>query len=163
MLYIVCRQLTHSSWSQHSEQTIANTNATTTENKMSLGIQKFDEGNGLLDEDGFRSATTTRHKALSRWKQQAWIAVTALNILLACISSYTILFPKGCNSQSQGWDTELADARSAIEYERRLYTGALTYSPEKGGVTRLNDGEMEFFGPPSATLDESWKYLLHGM
>jgi hypothetical protein len=103
---------------------------------MSLEDQKFAEDNGLLDEDGLRPA---------------------------CISSYTILLPERCSSQAQGWDTELADARGAIEYERRSYTGALTYSHDKGGVTRLNDGEMEFFGPPSASIDESWKYLLHGM
>jgi hypothetical protein len=51
----------------------------------------------------------------------------------------------------------------AIEYERRSYTGALTYSHDNGGVVRLNDSDMEFFGPPSASIDESWKYLLHGM
>jgi hypothetical protein len=130
---------------------------------MSLEDQKFEEDNGLLNEDGLRPAMATKHKATSRWKRHTWIALTGLNILLACISSYTILFPKRCSSQAQGWDTELADARSAIEYERRAYTGALTYSHEKGGVTRLNDGEMEFFGPPSASIDESWKYLLHGM
>ena len=89
--------------------------------------------------------------------------LTGLNILLACFSFYTIMFPERCSSQVQGWDTELADARGAIEYETRSYTGALTYSHEKKRVTRLHDGEMEFFGPPSASIDESWEYLLNGM
>jgi hypothetical protein len=130
---------------------------------MALEAQKFDEDNGLLDEDGLRPAMTTKLKAKPSWKHHTWIALTGLNILLACISFYAILLPGRCNSQTQGWDTELADARGAIEYERRSYTGALTYSHDKGGVTRLNDGEMEFFGPPSARIDEAWKYLLHGI
>ena len=127
---------------------------------MSLEAQKFDEDNSLLDEE-----KTTNHKATPRWKKQhAWIALTGLNILLACTSFYTILrFSKRCSPQDiQGWDTELTDARSAIEYERRPYTGALTYSHDEGSVMRLNDSEMEFFGPPSAKIDEAWKYLLHG-
>jgi hypothetical protein len=130
---------------------------------MSLEAQKYDEDYGLLDEDGQRPAIATKHKATSRWKQQAWIALTGINILLACVSFYTILFPERCSSRVKGWDTELTDARGAIEYERRSYTGALTYSHDNGGVVRLNDSDMEFFGPPSASIDESWKYLLHGM
>jgi hypothetical protein len=130
---------------------------------MTLEDQKFDEDNGLLDEDGLRPAMATKHKATSRWTRHTWIALTGLNILVACIGSYTTLFPQRCHSQLRGWDTELADARGAIEYERRAYTGALTYSHDKGGVVKLDDGEREFFGPPSAKLDESWKYLLHGM
>lgn len=127
---------------------------------MSLEAQKFDEDNRLLDE-----GNQTTHKATPGWKKQhPWIALTGLNILLACISFYNIIrVPDRCSPQDvQGWDTELADARSAIEYERRSYTGALTYSHDEGSVMRLNDSEMEFFGPPSAKIDEAWKYLLHG-
>ena len=153
--------------SKHLRRTIANiitTDNNNNNNNMSLETPKSDEANSLLDEEGQRPATTANHKATSSRKHHAWITLTALNTFLACITLYPILFHNGrCNSQVQGWDTELADARGAIQYERRSYTGALTYSHDKGGVTRLNDGEMEFFGPPSASVDEAWEYLLHGM
>lgn len=58
--------------------------------------------------------------------------------------------------------TDLKDARHAIEYEVREYTGALVYDSEKKGLVRVREpGAVEYFGPPSEAVDDSWTALLH--
>lgn len=131
--------------------------------KSSLSLTRHPEGEdkGLLTEEGVYQ--TGHHSPAWRWYYHAWLAMTAINVLLAATSIYAITTSTRCSPQTQGWDTELLDARGAIQYEERVYTGALTFDHSKGGAVRLNDGEMEFFGPPSAAIDASWEYLLQGM
>lgn len=85
-----------------------------------------------------------------------------LNILIACITVYSNAAATSSQPQVAGWDTELHDARKAIEYEELAYTGALTYDSDKRRIVKVNDSELEFFGPPSEQIDNAWQYLLHG-
>ena len=87
-----------------------------------------------------------------------------LNIIIACVTVYSNANANAHNRRPQalGWDTELHDARSAIEYEERAYTGALSYDAEKREIIKVNDSKLEFFGPPSKIIDDAWQYLLHG-
>jgi hypothetical protein len=135
--------------------------ATTSNSSVSLETQHFGEDKALLDDEG--AFQTTNHSPAQRWSHHFWLALTGLNALLAAISIYAITASVHGRSQTQGWDTELLDARGAIQYEERAYTGALTFDGSKGGAVRLHDSEMEFFGPPSPAIDASWEYLLHGM
>lgn len=59
-------------------------------------------------------------------------------------------------------DSDMKDARHVIEYEERVYTGALMYDPETKGAVRSQDAEVEYFGPPSKELDAAWNNLLRG-
>lgn len=81
---------------------------------------------------------------------------------IACVTVYSNANAHNYPPRVLGWDTELYDARRAIEYEQRTYTGALTYDPEKQEIVKLDDSDLEFFGPPSKQIDDSWNYLLHG-
>lgn len=56
----------------------------------------------------------------------------------------------------------MQDARGAIEYEQRVFTGALVYDPETKRALRKKDGEREYFGVPSKEIDDAWDELLHG-
>jgi hypothetical protein len=143
------------------EPTIATMSAeTANKSSESLATQQFGEDKGLLDEESAYQAT--HHSTAWRWHHRGWLALTGINALLACTSIYAITTSVHCRSQTRGWDTELLDARGAIQYEERAYTGALTFDHSKGGAVRLNDAEMEFFGPPSPAIEASWHYLLHG-
>lgn len=135
--------------------------ATSNSSSTSVESQGFGEDKGLLGEEEVCPAAN--YSPIRRWYHRAWIAFTGINAVLACISIYAITTSVHCASRTQGWNTELFDARRAIQYEERAYTGALTFDRSKGGATRLNDGEMEFFGPPSPAIEASWEYLLHGM
>ncbi|SMR63853.1 unnamed protein product [Zymoseptoria tritici ST99CH_3D1] len=67
------------------------------------------------------------------------------------------------NTLSAGvWSTDLKDARSAIEYEEKVFTGALLYDQTQGKSIRRMDSDVEYFGPPSPEIDQAWKDLLHG-
>lgn len=58
--------------------------------------------------------------------------------------------------------TDLPDARQAIQYGQRKYTGALVYDQETRRAIRLKDGPVEYFGPPSDEIDAAWEELLKG-
>lgn len=58
--------------------------------------------------------------------------------------------------------TDLSDARSAIRYERRNFTGALVYDEETKRAVRVKDAPVEFFGPPGES-DGAWDDLLKGI
>jgi hypothetical protein len=93
-----------------------------------------------------------------------YVLFSVLNIIIACITVYSNANASAHSRRplALGWDTELHDARSAIKYEERAYTGALTYDAEKGEIIKVNDSKLDFFGPPSKRIDDAWQYLLHG-
>ncbi|KAF2158524.1 hypothetical protein M409DRAFT_71591 [Zasmidium cellare ATCC 36951] len=57
-------------------------------------------------------------------------------------------------------ETDLEDARRAVQYESRKFTGALLFDESSFRVYRELDAERQFFGPPSATIDDAWSDLL---
>jgi len=127
----------------------------------SLESRHSNEDKGLLCEEG--AYPTVNHSPIRRWYHHVWIVLTGVNLVLACITTYGIVASANCIAQPQGWNTELLDARGAVQYEERAYTGALTFDRNKGEAVRLDDSEMEFFGRPSPEIDASWQHLLHGV
>lgn len=124
--------------------------------------RNFDEDKALMIED------PCCHNARSSSNKKSGIhyhsILLLLNIIVACTTIYFVTNSSSCRLQLElpGWDTELRDARGSIEYEERAYTGALMYDYDKKQVVKLNDSHLEFFGPPSANIDDAWHYLLHG-
>ena len=59
------------------------------------------------------------------------------------------------------FETDLIDAREAIQYERREFTGALVYDEETKRAIRLEDAPIEYFGP-SQEIDDAWDDPLRG-
>jgi hypothetical protein len=120
----------------------------------------FDEDKALIIED--TCCHNTQSYSNKRWSVHFYVLLTLLNGLIACTTRYFNANTHTCQREVPGWNTELHDARNAIEYEERAYTGALTYDYDKRQVVKVNDGDLEFFGPPSAKIDDAWHYLLHG-
>ena len=121
----------------------------------------FDEDKALLVEE---PCCCSNNQASSNKKRSVYLYAlfSLLNITIACITVYFNANAYSRQRQTPGWDTELHDARNAIVYEERTYTGALTYDYEKQQAVKVNDSALQFFGPPSAQIDDAWQYLLHG-
>jgi hypothetical protein len=103
---------------------------------------------------------------LSRWVvsqsyHRRWCWWTAANVLLlvAFTAANLAIWSR---HRPAIWSTDFPDARKAIEYEERMYTGALTYDPTQHQVLRLHDAKVEYVGPPSPEIDRAWDELLHG-
>jgi hypothetical protein len=60
-------------------------------------------------------------------------------------------------------ETDMRDARKAVAYEKRTFSGALIYNRSTRSATRLHDGQQEFFGKPGLHIDRAWEDLLRGM
>lgn len=120
-------------------------------------LRDFDEDKALIVEDPCCNHQSTTKKSRST---HFYVLFSLLNIGIACVTIYSNA--TASKLQTPGWDTELYDARKVIEYEERAYTGALTYDAEKHEIVKVNDSDLQFFGPPSAHIDDAWQYLLHG-
>jgi hypothetical protein len=116
-------------------------------------LRDFDEDKALIAED-----PCCNHQ--KRRSTNFYVLFSLVNIIVACITIYSNA--TATKSRIPGWDTELYGARKVIEYEERAYTGALTYDAERHEIVKVNDSDLEFFGPPSAQIDDAWQYLLHG-
>jgi hypothetical protein len=111
----------------------------------------LDEKDGDLD----LAATATVRRPTRR---QTHVSLLVLSILLfASLSTniYLTLRPNPCL-----FSTDLPDSRRAIEYEVRTFTGQLTVDSKTGEYVRARDAETEYFGPPSAEIEQAWKDLL---
>lgn len=120
----------------------------------------FDEDKALIIED--TCSCNSQSPPKKKRSIHFYVLFSVLNITIACVTVYSSANAHSRRPQALGWDTELHDARSSIEYEERSYTGALTYDYEQQAVVKLNDSDFEFFGPPSTRIDDAWDYLLHG-
>lgn len=120
----------------------------------------FDEDKALIIED--TCSCNSQSPPKKKRSIHFYVLFSVLNITIACVTVYSNANAHSRRPQALGWDTELHDARSSIEYEERSYTGALTYDYEQQAVVKLNDSDFEFFGPPSTRIDDAWDYLLHG-
>lgn len=90
-----------------------------------------------------------------------WVAFTCVNLMIASVSFFSYLQARTA-FRGPFWDTDMLDARGAIQYEERKYTGALAYDYDKKEMIREADGKLEFFGPPSPEVDAAWHSLLRG-
>ena len=122
----------------------------------------FDEDKALIIEE--TCSCNNQSPPIKKRNIHFYVLFSVLNIIIACTTVYSNANANAHHHRPQalGWDTELHDARSAIEYEERAYTGALSYDPEKREIIKVNDSKLEFFGPPSTQIDDAWDYLLHG-
>lgn len=120
----------------------------------------FDEDKALIIED--TCSCNTPSSPSKKRNIHFYVLFTLLNITIACITVYSNASAHRHPLRVSSWDTELYDARRAIEYEERSYTGALTYDCEKKEIVKLNDSDLEFFGPPSTQIDDAWDYMFHG-
>jgi cytoskeletal protein RodZ len=59
-------------------------------------------------------------------------------------------------------ETDIRDARKAVAYEKRTFSGALVYNRSTKSAARLHDGQQEFFGEPGLEIDRTWEDLLRG-
>jgi hypothetical protein len=121
----------------------------------------FDEDKALIVED--TCSCNTQSPPSKKRNLRFYVLLSLLNTLIACVTVYSNATVFSRQPQVPGWDTELHDARKAVEYEEQSYTGALTYDSEKGQIVKVNDSDLEFFGPPSERIDNAWQYLLHGL
>lgn len=111
----------------------------------------LDEKDGDLDH-----AAAIAARRPSR-KQSNLLPIILSIFLLASLSAniYLTLRPDSCL-----FDTDLPDSRRAIEYEVRTFTGGLTVDTNTGNYVRARDAEIEYFGPPSAEIEQAWLDLL---
>jgi hypothetical protein len=125
---------------------------------MPLSDHQLEEEAAFLYDETKLPNSHKRH-ANREHDRRLWF-FTGVNLLIFVVFStlnYTI-WPR---SMPLGWSTELADARRAIEYEERTFTGALVYDAQKGRAVRLQDADVEYFGRPSPSIDSAWADLLH--
>ncbi|EME47023.1 hypothetical protein DOTSEDRAFT_41548 [Dothistroma septosporum NZE10] len=82
-----------------------------------------------------------------------------MNLLLLVI--FTILNVAAWSHSGLAiWRTDFEDARKAVQYEERKFTGQLTYDEAERRGMRLRDTEVEYVGPPSTKIEQAWKELL---
>ena len=114
-----------------------------------------------FDDKSFDSSSESQYPP-ARHPARPWqIATIVLVILSLSLSAYIFThLPPSCTDTSSFLPTDLLDARRAIEYEPRTYTGALIYDPGSKLIERLKDGDVEYVGPPSQELDDNWEALV---
>lgn len=113
------------------------------------------EKSTLLSEDNEAGLPIAHHrtsnperKRLNRqicfWAANALILIISI---LVNISTWRRSLPGTCV-----FPTDMKDAHAAIEYEQRIFTGALVYDPEKKTAVRKQDGAKQYFGQPSREI-----------
>jgi hypothetical protein len=123
---------------------------------------KSEDNGSSEDRDSTAAAAAPRRSSPSR---QPWIIST---LILACttiaLATLQILSvtqardnacPNVCLRQS-----DTVDARGAVEYEQRTWTGALTFDNDLDRIVRLKDAPVEYVGEPSKEIDDAWDDLL---
>jgi hypothetical protein len=58
--------------------------------------------------------------------------------------------------------SDMEDARKAIQYEQKVWTGALTYDETQEQFVMLQDAPVKYVGEPSQAIDDAWSELLRG-
>ncbi|KAJ5946976.1 hypothetical protein N7454_003815 [Penicillium verhagenii] len=88
-----------------------------------------------------------------------WIAST---LCLSLVTGY-LIFQQTYAYSSAAFPTDLRDAHPYIMYEERVFSGKLAFSKENGKVYRDVDRSLpQYFGPPSADIDNAWADILRG-
>lgn len=114
-----------------------------------------EEGNYLLNDQLSKAfPTDSEHRPSKR----PWILVAVVSAIT--LASIGINFWLWSQYQSM-FQTDLPDARKAIQYEQRKYTGALVYDEQTKPAIRVKDAPVEYFGSPDE-VDAAWDDLLKG-
>lgn len=58
--------------------------------------------------------------------------------------------------------TDLHNARSAVEYEQRVFTKTISFDTSLKHFLRTNGSETQYFGDPSPEIETAWNDLLRG-
>lgn len=122
------------------------TNSTLFENEAFLKDESED------DEMAPRSKRKTS-KALP-WKISTFF-LGVLSAFLCVLNIHTVYHSDPYVRQS-----DLPDARKAIKYEQRVWSGALTFDVPSNRIVRLDDSPIEYVGSPSKEIDDAWTKLL---
>lgn len=100
------------------------------------------------------------HAQRSHKKRWSWIWAATVAALLCSIAVNIWLAHRPTYG---AFPTDMKDARRAIQYETRVYTGALIFDEKNKKMVRVKDpGTIEYFGPPSQAVDDAWHDLLRG-
>jgi len=101
------------------------------------------------------------HKANSLRLIAPWLASTIFFALLAAYLGFQNV------KQSQRplpgtFRTDFNDARASVQYEERVFTGALKYDPAVGHAYREIDPQQpQYFGESSPEIKAAWDDLIH--
>ena len=119
----------------------------------------------LLSEDDSSGAENHVHLERHGWRPRSWnyviLAANVAILLMSLVVNFSTW--SGRHEMNCVMGSDLHDARKSIEYEQRIYTGALIYDSEAKRVFRKQDASKEYFGQPSQDIDNAWEELLHGM
>lgn len=97
-----------------------------------------------------------------RTQQTRWSSWSFVVVVIALLGSLAVNIWLFYRPKYGAFPTDMKDARSAIRYETRTYTGALVWDQQKQGLARVREpGTVEYFGPPSKAVDDAWHALLH--
>lgn len=124
--------------------------------------ERFDDtmerDRGMDDHLVYRNETeNARPKTRICWNQ--WEALVLFATISFMANIYHFLWS---NHIATNRSPDMLDATSANQYESRVFTGALTYNKSTRRAVRLQDGPVEYFGPPTEAVDIAWEDLLHG-
>jgi hypothetical protein len=124
--------------------------------------ESLEETGILLDEErtkNFDFDTAKEEIPRSTGSYAPWLLVVLLSITL--VASIGLNIKQYSDNQEALYSTYLPDAKQAVQYERRKYTGALVYDEETKRAIRVKDAPIEYFGP-SSDVDAAWDELLRG-
>ena len=112
-------------------------------------------------------SNTSKRNGVSHSPRAAlpWLISTIVlaGLLIASVINQFVSRSSLAPSSPRGDDallTDLPDARRAIVYERRRYTGELKFDEESKRVVRVLDSEIEYFGEPSDEIENAWETML---
>ena len=123
--------------------------------------EKTREAAGASEEELFLPQDARTEPLRPKKSLSPWVIVSGIQGFVIVLLFLHIVLQSRINNGS-AFPTDFEDAKKAVEYEQRKYTGALVYDSDTKQAIRLHDAEMEYFGEPSQELDEAWYSLLKG-
>ncbi|KAF2159760.1 hypothetical protein M409DRAFT_29764 [Zasmidium cellare ATCC 36951] len=130
---------------------------------MPLEQMRLEKAGFLEADDSDRSVwAALRGPHSEHQRQTRQYVLLAVNVTILILSLLVNIWTWARVEPKCIRETDMQDAHSAIQYEQRVFTGALVYDPETKRAIRKQDAEHEYFGPPSEELDAAWHKLLHG-
>ena len=122
-----------------------------------IDAESSEESGFLLNE---KQCKVFREDSGHRPSKTPWIAILLISAL-ALVSIATNVWQ--WLHRQDVFKTDFPDARRAVQYEQRTYTGALVYDSETKRAVRVQDAPVEYFGPPGDEIDAAWDELLKGL
>lgn len=121
------------------------------------------EGKPLFDQEGATRQIPCRH-AVPRTTTILLLCSNTFFILATAIFAVLYTTRHDHCHYDNGFSTDIADARPAVFYEERNFTGAWKFNSTTLQPYRDIDlSETQYFGFPSPALDDAWDDLLRGL